>query len=647
MVPEEKSGVEKLKRALYARQSDIKPPAEDRSSLSPSTADAPRAWEPAATPEGVTSGVPQPSQPLQTKSRMSMATKFLLGSAAFFFLSLAAAAYMILGGVNTISPQNIDIEIVAPSLIDGGKEATFQFIITNRNQTDLELADLILTYPDGTRSAANPAQELTYDRHTIGTIPAGEQIKQTASALVFGQEGETQTIRATLEYSVKNSNAVFQKQTETTYTIGSSPVSITVSAPTDTTTGGEISMDVTVRSNATTPVENLVLQGQYPFGFTVGTTQPQADAGGTFWRLGTLQPGASRTIKITGALEGQDGDERVFRFFAGSNSDQTDTKIKVPFLIMPQTVTVRQPFISATIAVEGQTGKTISVAAGEQLEGTVTWKNNLPDPVSNVELILSFAGPALNKNAISAGNGFYQSAQTAIIWSKDQNNSLATVQPGETGTFHFSFSTLKPGEAGVLITNPTIELNLQVRGVRQGGGGAPESVASAATARVQLASQATLDVKTLHYTGGFQNIGPMPPRAEQATSYTIVWGVKNSANTVANASVSATLPSYVQFMSSPSGSGITYDAASRTVRWNIGDIKAGVGYTQAALQAAFQVTIVPSTSQVGKSPDLTSEVVLTGQDRFVQVPVRATANPSTTRLVGDSGPGGVDIVAPK
>lgn len=658
MVPEEKSGVEKLKRALYARTEDIRPPTEERTPLTPSDAQAPHSWESthvsvpvipvmpeAVAPSPQAQDIPQFKQP---KRHMSLATKFLLGSIAFSTAAFAFAAFMVLGGVNTISPQNIDIEIVAPSLIDGGKEATFQFIITNRNQADLELADLILVYPEGTRSAKDPAQSLTRDRLPIGTIQSGEQIKRTASALIYGQEGVAQNLRATLEYSVVGSNAVFQKQAETSYTVGSSPVSITIEAPTEAISNEQFTMKIAVRSNATTPVDNVVVQGQYPFGFSVLKSEPQADAGGTFWRLGSLKPGSTKTITIYGAIDGQDGDARVFRFSAGSNADQTDTKIKVPFLVMPQTITIHQPFISGSIAIAGQSGKVVSAEAGKLLQGSVQWQNNLSEPVTNVELVLSLSGPALNKSNISASSGFYQSSDTTIIWSKDQNDVLASVPPGKTGSFQFSFATLPPGSSGVLVTNPIINLNLVVRGTRQNSGSVPELVSSAATAQVQLSSLASLTTNTLHSTGGFTNIGPMPPKAEAATSYTVVWKVKNSSNTVANSVVTAVLPQYVQFLSTPSGSGITYDAPSRTVRWTIGDIKAGVGYTLTELQAAFQVTLIPSTSQVGTSPVLVTAPVLTGQDRFTQAQVRTTGEAATTKLVGESSPiNGVDIVMPK
>src|SRR6185369_12963552 len=115
-------------------------------------------------------------------------TKFLLGSMIFFVAAIAIALLVFFGGGNVISPQNIDLQIVAPSLIDGGKAATFEVLATNRNQSDLILVDMIIDYPDGTREADDPSKALTHERQSLGTIKAGQQIKKTISGIFYGQE---------------------------------------------------------------------------------------------------------------------------------------------------------------------------------------------------------------------------------------------------------------------------------------------------------------------------------------------------------------------------------------------------------------------------------------------------------------------------
>jgi hypothetical protein len=649
---EEEGEIENLKKQLYSRarkdavgvnaMNDIRSPLSEKEVESvPLNFQAPK--------EEVSAAVMQPpigALMATHTSKMSFAAKFFIASSAFFVLALGAAAYLYFGGGNVISPQNIDLEVVAPSLVDSGKEGSIQLLINNRNTSGLKLVDLIIDYPDGTRDPANPAQSLNHVRKSIGSIESGQQIKQTADGIFYGAEGSEQKVTVTLQYSVVGSNAVFEKSAEANFRIGSSPLSLSIDTPSDIVAGQAFSIDITVQSNATTPLQNVVVQGQYPFGFSAKSATPTAVAGGTFWKLGTMQPGSSQLIRLTGTLDGQEGDTRVLRFAIGTNTDSTNTTVEVPILTVPQTVTVRKPFITATIAVNGQTGKNIAVAAGTPLQGTITWKNNLTTAITNAQLVLTLSGPALDKNSVGSGSGFYQSTTNTITWSPTQDESLASVPPGGTGTLQFSFATLPPGSNNTLITNPTVNLSLGVAGTRQDGGSGPESVSSVASASVSIASQVSLVAQALHFTGPVANTGPMPPKAEKETSYTVQWTITNSSNTVANGVVSAILPPYVRYVSAGS-SGVSYDSQSRTVTWNVGDLGAGVGYSLPSKQAYFQVILTPSTSQVGSAPQLTSAAKFKGQDRYAQVSVTTDSQAPTTALTEAGFSSGMETVSPK
>src|SRR5581483_8092315 len=137
---DEESSVEGLKDKLYSRAR--KESMQDvRSPLTRAESDVPVSWE---------GGMPPREKRVVERTpadRISFATKFFIVSVGFFFVALAVAAVAFWWGPNTISPNNISIEIVGPSLTDGGKEADFQILIDNRNPSQLELADLVLDYP--------------------------------------------------------------------------------------------------------------------------------------------------------------------------------------------------------------------------------------------------------------------------------------------------------------------------------------------------------------------------------------------------------------------------------------------------------------------------------------------------------------------
>jgi hypothetical protein len=632
---QDKDGVESLKSRLYSRKHQG--PIEDiRSTLSESDAQVPVAWEaPPAPPTMPARPIEGGMDTTKAKKGMAFSTKFFLGSIAFFLIAAGAAAYYFIGGGHFVSPDNIDLQIIAPSLVDGGSQVDLQVIATNRNSASLILSDLVITYPTGTRDPKDPQKPLQTDRQSVGTIASGQAVKRTASAILYGQEGSTQQVHVALEYSLEGSNAIFVREGDVSMTIGSSPVSVSVAAPASVTAGQSFALDVTVQSNSQDTVDDVALEAQYPFGFTVQGANPKADSGQTLWHLGSLKPGASTVVHITGTIDGQDGDQRVFRFLTGSEADKTAAHIKVPFLNTPTTISVSRPFISASLAVAGKSGSSVSVSPGQNIQGTIAWKNNLSDSVSNIEVELKLAGPALDTQSVQSPNGFYQSSNNTITWASAQDPSLAQVAPGASGTLSFSFATLAPGTGGTVYTNPKVTLTLNVKGTR-GTDQSPESVSALTTTDVVVGSLLSLDAKSLYGQGPYQNSGPTPPRAEVPTTYTVQWTVKNSSNAIANANVSAVLPTYVTYKTGQAG--LTYDAPSRTVRWDLGELKAGTGYTLAAQSAAFQVTLNPSVSQVGQTPALTGAAVLSGTDRFAQIQVSAQAQGPTTQTAdGQSG----------
>ncbi len=188
---DDKGGVDGLRKKLYSRAEDI--PEHERANLTAEESDVPVAWEPRTQAPRAT---PQSALRFGTPrvGGMSIAIKFLIGSVVFFVAALGFSAYYFFGGGNFISSQNIDIQIVAPSLVDGGSVTQVQYIITNRNASPLLVADLVVEYPPGTRDPENPEKEKLHERQSIGAISPGMQVKRTSSAIFYGTEGMPQPI---------------------------------------------------------------------------------------------------------------------------------------------------------------------------------------------------------------------------------------------------------------------------------------------------------------------------------------------------------------------------------------------------------------------------------------------------------------------
>jgi hypothetical protein len=109
--------------------------------------------------------------------------------------------------------------------------------------------------------------------------------------------------------------------------------------------------------------------------------------------------------------------------------------------------------------------------------------------------------------------------------------------------------------------------------------------------------------------------------------------LQDSGNPLADATISTVLPSYITYTNvATAGADITYNSGTRTVTWNAGDITSG-----GQAQAAFQVSITPSTSQRQSAPYLTNYFSYTGYDRIAGVPISGQINPVTTQTPNDPG----------
>lgn len=618
----DRDAVERLEDRLYSRtaQTGVRP----RTTLSDGPQEKPHGWKP---------GGETPPTPSEYPQRRGSLMPLFLGALIFFVAAVSYAAYTFFYGGNIVSSSNINLTILGPSMIDGGKEASFDISIENRNASALELVDLLVEYPDGTRSAQDVKVSLPRERVSIGTIDSGSRSKQTVRAVLFGEEGSTKHIMATLEYRVAGSNAIFTKEGGIDVLIGASPVAISIEGPDEAVSGQPIEFTVHIRSNAQVPVKNLAFEAQYPFGFSVTDASPETSVGDSLWRLGDLDPGKEKTIHIEGTIEGQDNDERVFRFLAGSEEDQTEAHIAVPYLTVPHLLSIQRPFISAELTLNGQSGQTVVVTPGKEVKGVISWKNNLDTEVQDLQITAALTGQALDKSSVTASRGFYRSLDSTLIWSKNDDTTFASVAPGASGTVEFSF-TPKASSGSSVLVNPEIGIAVSVGAKRTGGGNVPEIINSAFTRIVRVGSALAADARTRHFSGPISNQGPMPPRVDQETTYTLVWTIQNPSNTISNTKASATLPSYVRFVGqvTPATERLTYNAQSNTVSWALGDIKAGTGYSTAPREVSFQVALTPSLTQIGSIPTLTGALFVTGDDRFTGARVEASADAPTTKV---------------
>lgn len=619
--------ITRLKKTLYKQGADKK--KRGRSKLKQKRHDVSKGWGRQEAPDGVEQKEPKKKK----KKGFSVITWIVLGALAFFVIASGVAAFLFLGGSNTLSTRNVEIEMAGPTSIDGGETVSLDISITNRNDRPIELADLIVEYPEGTRSAENIQVDLPRERISLGTIEPGERVTETVRAVIFGEADSTKAIDVSVEYRLEDSNAIFVS--EGTYELGvtTAPLALSVEGLDEVVAGQETTFDITVTSHAESITEDVILQAQYPFGFSFSDSSPSPDSSENTWRLGDIEPGGERSITINGTLEGQEQEERTFRFSAGVSGENAPNELAIPFITGDHTLTVNRPFISLGFVFNGTRTNTYVANADEDVRVEVFWQNNTPDELFNTRIRLSLEGTALDPRSIFVADGFYNSNDNVITWSPDTISGLESVSPGQRGRFTFTFIPRDTTPAGTSIQEPRIDISADVESRRPGTENrVPETLTSSFERTVQVASGVDMLARTVYGLGPFTNAGPIPPRVGEQTTYTILWTANAGANAAADVVLSGSLPNYVEYTGTvdPTSANITYDENSRTVEWNVGDMESG-----ARREAAFQVSITPALSQVGDDPELVNDQHVQGFDRFVGEQVETSISPQTTEMPTD------------
>ncbi len=542
---------------------------------------------------------------------------WILGIAALFFVAALlyfAYYFTIGGGASPASPGNIDIVISGPPQIAGGDPTQLQIVVTNRNQVPLQLADLVITYPAGTRSPTDFSTDLSSQRISLGTIEAGGRRQGTVTA-IFAGSGASAGVKVDLEYRISGSSAIFVASSNYQTQLSSSSLTLSVASNRETVSGQPVEFTVTVASNANTVVKDVLLTASYPFGFTFSSGNPRPTRGST-WELGDIRPGGKREITIRGILVGESGDERVFRFSVGTRKEKTEGGITTALAESAFRVKVTEAFLGLGITVN-KSGGNVVVSPGGQVTVVVNWQNNLSTVIQDAVIVARLTGLAIDGATVLTPDGFFRSNEGVVLWDKTTTNGgLATLAAGARGSVSFSFQT-PSAEMLQNIRNPSLTITVNAAGKRISEEGVPENLQAAVSKRVAVSSALVVTAQGLYYANPFGSVGPLPPKAGTETTYAIVFTITNTTNKIDDAKLSATLPPYVRWVGiySPATEAVSFNQSAGTVTWDIGSIEEGVGIEGTnPRQAAIAIGFTPSTSQIGQEPSLLRDIVLTGVD---------------------------------
>lgn len=575
---------------------------------------------PVSSPDAVVYGE---SMGISARRKMLRKKVALIG-VIFFVLATGIASLLMFSGNNTISGDNISLNASGPITVGGGEELPFQVSIANQNAVPIQSATLIIEYPQGTHSAENPTKEISIERKQLDSIEKGELVTIEMKARIFGEENEEKEIKISIDYRVSGSNATFHKEaTPLRFKVSTSPIVMTFDSVKSISSGQEITLNLTVQSNSPTPLSDILVKTAYPQGFDFSKSTPETLSGEDTWKIALLKPGEKKVITVKGLMTGFDSETRNFGATAGV-ADASDKNRLASTLATARTeVKFEQPFLFVKLITNGSPSESVIINTHQTANVEVEFTNKLDTAVYDGKVFVELQGNALDEFEVKVPHGFYDSTKNTITWDSVDEESLKEILPGHSSTLTFSLS---PKES--IGRAPEVKMNVTVRGQRVFENKAPQELVGTVQGTIKVESVPSIASSVLYKDGPFTNTGPVPPIAERVTQYTYSLSVKADTNDVTGAELTAVLPQYVSWLDlSTDKSKVTYNPATRTMRWSIGDMEA-----RSTKEIFVQVSILPSLSQAGITPTLLEAQRFKATDRFTGTVIRAEAPALTTSL---------------
>jgi len=613
-------GVGDIQQKLYSKNTKIK--SYERQGFSKDDSELPSSWKQIKKAEKDVDLMEKPEK--KSRKPLTLFTKLFITSGLFFMFSLAAAFLVFFYGQNEVTYEAVDLSVLGPNSVAGGEELSFDITIGNNNPISMVLTDVIVNYPRGTITADGQNLPLDKDLRSIELIRSGLSDTVKFDAIILGKEGETKDINIVFQYRVPDSDRIFFKERLYQVLVESSPVVVSSKHEKNYQTGDEMDIDIDITSNAKEPIDNLLLVIDFPFGFEFASSSIDGVTNESYV-IDQLQPGESRQLSIRGTIVGQNGEQRTFRYALGAEDPERPGVIGAEFNSTESVLTIAKPPIDIDLALNGDSSSIYSARTSEDLRFSVNYNNTLLTKLVDVFLTARLEGLIYDNKTVDSPKGYYRSNNNTVNWSGAEITQLRGLESGDSGKASFQLRLLDTKDFAGIIKNPEMLVTFEAEATNFEQGGDEKKVSAATTKRIRVATDAFVNQDVFYSVGPLINSGPKQPTVGQETTYSVRWQIKNTTNDLKDVQVSAKLPPYVSFSKqvAPADQLVQFDARTRVVTWNVGEVVAGAGYSNPEREVYFTVSFEPSLDQINQSPVIIESAVLQAQDTFADVEIKA------------------------
>ncbi len=511
------------------------------------------------------------------------------------------------------SKEVLHLEILSSREVEFLEEVEYIVRYKNNGAVRLEEPRLIFEYP---KQALVPDNKPLWQEITLQDIYPREERTVSFKARLLGKEGENIEAKANLSYRPKNLTARYESGTTFTTIIKSVPITFEFDLPSKIESARNFTFRINYFSNLDSPLTDLRVQIEYPSGFEFVESIPRSLEKNE-WLIPILNKSQGGRIEITGRISGQVSDARIFMAKLGI--------FKEGEFILLKEVKKGLEIIEPSIYLRQEINKNPQYVAqpGNWLHYEIYFKNIGDDVLNNLFMVSQLEGEAFDFQTIKSDLGQAEPGSNSIIFDWRRVPELQYLMPMEETKVDF---WIKVKDDLGPVEKPVLRNKVFVSQVK-------EEFVTRISSKMEIAQKGFFQDEV------FGNRGPIPPQVGEATTYTIIWQVKNHYSLAKDVKVKAVLPLGVELTGKifPEDEAVkfAFDSQSREIVWSVGDLEKGSGVFTPTKNIAFQVSFTPNESQRGQTPEIINTATITGEDSWTDRILEATSPAIDTTLPDD------------
>ena len=573
---------------------------------------------------------------LPRKYKLFKILKFLIVIVIIAAICIAVGA--IFWGRHSFSRAKVEIDIETPEDIASGEEVILTIVYKNNNPVNLNDAYLIIDYPSGVFSSEG--KETYQEQRNLGTISRKSQGKEEFKVRFIGQEGTAKNLAVKLNYQPQNITSRFENSFSSRIEINSVLIGINIEGPEKSVASHEANYFIKYENKTDNDISNLKMELVYSddFEFKNADPSPEPVEGKNVWQINLLRSDESQMINLMGILKGEEGEDKVLTATIG----KMENDIFLQYSQIEYITKITPSPVEVSLKIK-KMEEECHIDPGQELNYEIEFKNNTDVALGELILKVYFQDNIFDFKTLNLGNvGFFDSRKNVIIWSGAEIPALALLAPGQIDKVNFSIKI----KESLPIFNYN-DKNFQASALTE-----IETLTVPAKFSVpklsfeqelicKINSELSLKAKVYYYEPGpgILNTGPIPPRVDYLTTYTVHWQITNTSNDLENVRVTTTLPQGITwsdyYINKVAGSQLYYNERTKEVVWEIDKVPAGAGVVLPVYELVFQIGFRPSINQIGERPILINESLVEGKDKFTGITLEDSSPIVNTSLPDD------------